>query len=314
MDGNNGGLPPTTTTGAAPDAPAPADVLLTPDFLRKLEHLSLALSRVFAGRLHGERRSTNRGASVEFADFRNYALGDDLRYVDWNVAARLDKLFLKMFVEEEDLHVHLLLDTSRSMAFGTPRKLLVAQRIVAALGYIALCNYDRVSVTALTDRLAARLPAVHGRPQAFRLFEWLQGLQAEGQTDFSRVLHDYALLARRPGLLIIVSDFMTPGVEEGLRALVGRRFAVTLLQVLAPEEITPNFLGDLRLIDAETGEAREITVTAGLLHRYQQRLEAHRAFLEGLGTRYGVNVLRTVTTEPFEQLILRYLKERRVVQ
>lgn len=200
------------------------------------------------------------------------------------------------------------------MGFGTPGKLLAAQRICAALGYIALCNFDRVSVTAISARLGVRLRDICGKGNAFTLFSWLKGLQAEGTTNFARTLNEYAMLARRPGLIIIVSDFLAPGIEEGVRALVGRKFSPTLLQVLAPEEVMPSFTGDLRLEDAETGETREVTITSGLLARYQQRLQAHRDFLEGLGNRYGVNNVGTITSEPFEQLVLRYLKVRRVLR
>lgn len=291
-----------------------SEELLTPDFLRKLEQLSLVVTRTFAGNMHGERRSTRRGISVEFADFRNYTHGDDLRYVDWNVYARLEKLFLKLFVEEEDLHVHLIIDTSRSMGFGTPGKLLAAQRICAALGYIALCNYDRVSVTAINERLGVRLRDIRGKGNAFTLFSWLKSLRPDGATNVARSLTDYTLLARKPGLVIVVSDFLAPGVDDGVRALVGRHFAPTFIQVLSPEEVAPPFTGDLRLVDAETGEAREITITSGLLNRYQQRLQAHRDLLEGLGNRYGVNYVSTVTSEPFDQLVLRYLKARRVLE
>ncbi|MHB9023999.1 MAG: DUF58 domain-containing protein [Armatimonadota bacterium] len=304
---------------AATQPPLPPDTddggeLLTPDFLRKLEQLSLVLNRTFAGRLHGERRSTRRGASVEFADFRNYVHGDALRRVDWNAYARLEKLFLKLFLEEEDLHVHVLIDTSRSMGFGAPNKLRAAKRIAAALGYIALCNFDRLSVTAVAERPGARMANLRGKGQASTLFSWLDGLRADGASDFERLLKEYALLARTPGLLILISDFLAPGLAEGLTAVVGRRFAVHLLQILSPEEIDPALTGDLRLVDAENGDAREITVTAGVLRRYQRRLEAHQQSLRDLSNRFGVNYLQTVTSEPFEELILRYMKERRVVE
>ena len=291
-----------------------AEELLTPEFLRKLERLSLVVSRAFAGRMHGERRSTRRGASVEFADFRHYTPGDDLRAVDWSVYARLEKLFLKLFVAEEDLHIHLLLDTSRSMGFGTPGKLLAAQRLCAALGYIALSDLDRLAVTAVTDRLGARLPSIRGKSQALQLFSWLRARQADGATDFSCSLAEYALLARRPGPVIIISDFLAPGIEEGLRALVGRHFSPALVRVVAPDEINPPFAGDLRLVDAETGETREITVTTGVLARYRQRMQAHRDMLEGLCARYGVTYLEMLTDAPFDQLVLQYLRVRRVVQ
>lgn len=300
---------------AAPVLPAPAqEPLLTPDFLRKLEQLTLALTRTFAGHLHGERRSTRRGASVEFADFRNYAPGDDLRYMDWNVYARLEKLFLKLYLEEEDLHLHLLLDSSTSMAYGAPRKSLAAARLCAALAYIALCRYDRVSINAIASGITARLPDLRGRQRAFDAFTWLQALPAAGETDFARACREFALRVRRPGLVVLVSDFFGPGLEEGVRTLVGRKFAVTLMQVLAPEEITPTLTGDLRLVDAETGEAREVTISTGLLAQYTKRLDAHYATLQQMGNRYGVPVMRFRTDEPFEDFVLKYLKARGVVQ
>ena len=299
---------------AEPAPGADAEELLTPEFLRRLERLSLAVSRAFPGRLHGERRSTRRGASVEFADFRNYAHGDDLRAVDWNIYARLEKLFLKLFVAEEDLAVHLLLDTSRSMGFGTPGKLLAAQRLAAALGYLALNDLDRLSVAAITDHVGARLAGVRGAGSAATLFSWLRGLRADGATDFTRALREYHTLARQPGLLVLISDFLAPGIEDGLRALVGRRFSLVLVRVVAPEERDPPFAGDLRLVDAETGAVREITVTAGVLSRYKQRLREHRQRLEGFCMRYGVNYVEMATDEPFDQLVLRYLRARRVVE
>src|SRR3954471_10875048 len=152
----------------------PASSLLEPEFLRKLEALSIVSKKVFSGQLKGERRSSRRGTSVEFADFRNYTLGDDLRYVDWNTFARLEKLFLKLFVEEEDLHVYMLVDASRSMAYGSPAKFDYARRIAAALGYIGLSNFDRVGATVFTDRMLHHLPPVRGKQQVFSYFDFLE--------------------------------------------------------------------------------------------------------------------------------------------
>jgi uncharacterized protein (DUF58 family) len=296
-------------------AESPAEEsLLSPAFVRKLDGLSLALARVMAGRQHGERRSPRRGSSIEFADYRTYTHGDDLRRLDWNVYARLEKLFLKLYVEEEDLHVHLLLDASASMGFGTPQKLLAARRICAALGYLTLANYECLSVTALTEKPGTPLRRVRGRGHVATLFTWLQGLQAGGGVQLATALKSYALSAGTPGLVIIVSDFLMDGLEEGVRALVGRNFAPVLIPVLAPEEVHPSLLGDIRLVDAETGEAREISLTTGVLARYQQRLEAHRRLLEGLGNRYGFPVVHTVSDEPFDRLILRYLRQKGVIE
>ena len=149
----------------------PAPALLDPDFLRRLEQLTLISKRIFLGRLKGERRSSRRGASVEFADYRNYTTGDDLRYVDWNTYARLEKLFLKLFIEEEDLHVYLLLDTSESMLYGQPSKLDYARRVAAALGYIGLSSFERVGVTVFGDGVQSHLAPVRGRTQVLRFFE-----------------------------------------------------------------------------------------------------------------------------------------------
>src|SRR2546427_1923224 len=147
-----------------------ADAILDPTFLKKLERLSLVTRRPFAGQMKGEKRSVKRGTSVEFADYREYILGDDLRYVDWNTAARLEKLFVKLFIEEEDLYLALLIDTSKSMDFGNPKKLHYAARVAAALGYIGLSNYDCVSITAVAGNLVDSLPTTRGKEGVVPLF------------------------------------------------------------------------------------------------------------------------------------------------
>ncbi len=185
--------------------------LLTPDFLRKIERLSLVAKRVFPGQLRGERRSTKRGSSVEFADYRNYAVGDDFRRVDWNVYARLEKLFLKLFVEEEDLHVYVLIDASRSMEFGDPSKLLYAKRVAAALSYIALGNLDRVGLAALSDGMASILTPKRGKQSAFGVFEWLKSVKPSGATQLAQSIRDFSLRTSRPGLAIVISDFFEKG-------------------------------------------------------------------------------------------------------
>src|ERR1051326_8121871 len=151
--------------------------ILDAAFLKKLERLSLVTKRPFAGQMKGEKRSVKRGSSIEFADYREYALGDDLRYVDWNTVARLDKMFLKLFVEEEDLYLALLLDTSQSMDFGDPKKLHYAIRLAAALGYIGLSNYDRVSVQTYSAALGNPLPTQRGWGGVLPFFHYLERIQ-----------------------------------------------------------------------------------------------------------------------------------------
>jgi len=160
------------------------DQLLSPDFMARLDQLALVSRKILLGRMRGERLSKRRGQSVEFADFRNYVSGDDLRFLDWNIYARLEKLFIKLFLEEEDLHVSLLIDTSKSMDWGSPNKALYAQRIAAAMAYIGLVNYDRVSVYTYRDGLNGELTGVRGRRLMFKVIEFLTRIECDGPGDF----------------------------------------------------------------------------------------------------------------------------------
>jgi uncharacterized protein (DUF58 family) len=284
--------------------------LLTPDFLRKVERLSLVAKRLFPGQMRGERRSTKRGASVEFADYRNYTTGDDFRRVDWNVYARLEKLFLKLFVEEEDLHVYILVDASESMGFGSPSKLLYAKRIAAALSYIGLANLDRVGLAALAGPGAETLTPKRGKQSAFGVFQYLKSISASGETVLASSLRDFSLRTSRPGMAIVISDFFDPDYQKGLSALLSRNFELTILHILDQEEVTPTLVGDLLLVDSETGEKREVTITQTLLRRYQQRLAEFCGDVESFCTRCGCNYVRVINSSPFEDLILNYLRQR----
>jgi uncharacterized protein (DUF58 family) len=288
--------------------------LLSPDFLRKLEQLSLVAKRVFPGRTRGERRSSKRGASVEFADYRNYTTGDDFRRVDWNVYARLEKLFLKLFVEEEDLHVYVLIDASKSMTFGEPSKLLYAKRAAAALGYIALSNLDRVGLAELSEGKSNTLTPKRGKGNAFPVFEWLKSIEGDGETDLSSSLKEFALKTRHSGIAIIISDFFDPDYEKGIFALLSRKFEVSLIHVLDDEEMRPSLVGDLKLIDSENGADRDISITPALLRRYEKAVSDFCAGIEGFCSRYGVNYVRATVSDGFEDLILSYLRRRGMVR
>jgi uncharacterized protein (DUF58 family) len=287
--------------------------LLEPDFLRKLEQLSIVSKRAFSGQLKGEKRSTKRGTSIEFADYRDYSHGDDLRRIDWNTYARLDRLFLKLFMEEEDLHVYLLLDASRSMDFGSPKKLDYGRRVAAALGYVGLSNYDRVGAAIFGARLQGRLAPVRGRGQSFSLFDFLQKAEPEGETSFARSLKEYALKTRRPGVAVVISDFFNSDYEEGLKSLLARRFQITLVHVMDDAELRPDLLGDLKLVDSETGEEREISVSPGLLREYQASVDRFCGGLHGFCSRYGMDYIRATTSMPFEDLVLKYLRRTGLV-
>jgi uncharacterized protein (DUF58 family) len=292
-----------------------ASTYLDPKFLKKLESLSLASKRIFAGQTQGERRSPKRGSSVEFADFREYSLGDDLRYVDWKAYGRLEKLFLKLFVEEEDLNLHLLLDTSRSMEFGEPlSKAAYAQRVAAALGYIALSDYDRVSVAGFSSALGAVMPPARGKPGVAPFFRFLQQQTVGGGTRFGEALTQYAARARGNGIAVILSDFFDAGYVPGIQALLARRFQVVLIHILDPEEVNPSLAGDLRLIDSETGDTRDVSLSPYLLGQYQKELTRFCGDLQTLAGRYGMDYVRAVTDVPFEDVILKFLRTQSVLR
>lgn len=291
------------------------DALLAPDFLARLEQLELVSRKIFRGKMKGERLSKRKGQSVEFADYRNYVVGDDLRFLDWNLYARLDKLFLRLYQEEEDLHVYLLIDNSLSMDFGTPSKLRFATQVAAALGFVGLVNMDRVVVEAFNDRPAQSLPAQRGRKSLWRLLEFLGKLEPAGPSDLTKAMKAFSMRCAGNGVVILLSDFMDKnGYEDALRYLIARRLDIYVLQVLAPEEVNPNVAGDLKLVDVEDGDAAEITVSRPLLERYQKNLDAFRGGLHDFCTRRGIACIQVTSDTPFEGLVLNYLRRRGLVR
>ncbi len=210
--------------------------LLDPAFVARLERLEIVSKKIFQGKVRGERRSKRRGESVEFADHRNYVVGDDLRFLDWNIYARLDRLFLKVFLEEEDLHVNVLFDSSASMDWGKPSKTRYARQVAAALGYIGLANNDRVSLYAFADGLKYELAGMRSKRMAAKTFEFLTNVECGGASDLTRACKQFAMRHAQPGILLVVSDFLDKGgYETGLRMLLGRRFDIYCIQVLAPD-------------------------------------------------------------------------------
>ena len=283
--------------------------LLSTDFLTQLERLTLLSRRSFRGRVKGERRSPRKGISVEFSDYRQYGVGDDLRYVDWNVYARLDRLYLKLFVDEEDLCLHLLVDASASMGFGEPSKLGYSARLAGALGFVGLVGLERVGVGVVRDRMAEGFPPARGRSQAIPLMDFLGRLRAGGLTSLNDGLAAYALRAREAGLAVLVSDLMDPGgYERGLKALLERRFDVHVVHVLSGEEMNPSFGGDLRLLDAETDEERDLTLDGEALRGYHERLRAFLDRAEQFCRTNEISYHRVVTETPVEEFMLRQLK------
>jgi uncharacterized protein (DUF58 family) len=294
--------------------------LLSADLLRRLEQFQLLAQRRAKSAAKGERRSRARGQSVEFADHRNYVAGDDFRYLDWNLYGRLDRLFLKLYEEERELPVRVFLDASESMNFGTPRKIDFAKQIAAAIGYVALCGFDRVSVNVFPDApeqavFRGALRAVRGRKSSLPFFQNLNQVQPKGTADFNHALRRGALEARQAGVAIVLSDFLDPaGYESGLTALVGRGFSVNAVQILAPEEMNPDTYGDLKLIDSETGTVQEVTFGKYRLATYQQTVRNYCQRLKEYCQSRGISFFTTTSDASLEKLLLKQLREAEVWQ
>ncbi len=285
--------------------------LLTPEFMRRLEQLELTSRRILQGRMKGERRSKRRGSSVEFADHREYVMGDDLRFIDWNVMIRLDRLFIKLFEEEEDLHFHVLVDNSLSMDFGSPTKLHYAKQIAAALCFVGAMNLDRVHVSAFGSDLTASIPGQRGRRGFMQILNFLNKIEPDKHSDLNRSLKSFAM--KHPGrkVVVVISDFMMKGgYETGLRYLVSGQMDPYAIQVLCQEEIEPEITGDLALIDCEDDDLAEVTISAPLLARYKKTLAGFQQQLREFCTKRGIIFAATSNQTPFERLILAYLRER----
>ncbi len=287
-------------------------VLFDREFLRKLESLAFIARRLYRGGSRGAHMSVRRGTSLDFADFRSYQPGDDFRTIDWGIYGRLDKLVVRLYAEEEDLTVHLLLDASNSMSFGTPPKIDYARRLAAALGYVGIRSLDRVGVTTFAAGLSGALAPRRGRTQLFHLLEHMSSLVPGGRTDIARCLEDYARRSRNPGLAIVISDLLDDsldGYRRGLQALLFHDFEVVLVHVLDQEEISPLDQGALRLTDMETGQVLPLNVDRQLLAAYRARVAGFLSEVESFCMKNRVEYLRVATVVPFEDAVLRYLRQ-----
>lgn len=292
------------------------EALLSPEFLAKLEQLELVSRKILIGRFKGERLTKRKGSSVEFADHRHYVVGDDLRFLDWNLYARLDKLFVKLFLEEEDLHLHLIIDNSASMDYGSPTKLHYAKQVAAALGFVGLINLDRVALHVINRDLTATLSPLRGRRSLWRMTEFLERITpATGPGNLRAALRTFTLRNSSKGIAVVLSDFMDKdGFEEPLRYLVARQMDVYAIQIMAQEELEPELTGDLQLLDVEDNDIAEVTVSAALLRRYKENVAAFRGALQAFCSQRGIASIFTSNQQPFDRLVLSYLRQRGLVR
>jgi uncharacterized protein (DUF58 family) len=281
--------------------------------LRRLERLQVVSNRTHGASSHGGRRSKQRGTSVEFADYREYTRGDDLRQIDWNVYGRSERLFVKLREDEESLTVHLLVDTSRSMDYGRHNKLQYARRVAAALGYAALCSQDRVEAAAFSERITSHMPPLRSKGQTGRLFNFLADLRPTAGTDLNAALRAYSAMHRRSGLVVLISDLMSPGGLEGLAGLLDRGFEAVLLHTLDPLETDPDPAGEVELYDRENGERLRLSLDAATVEAYRRRLAAWIAETEAFCAKRLIRYLTVSTALPLDELIFRQLRARRIV-
>lgn len=321
--------------GSSSERPRALADLLGPDLCDRLDRLDLLSRRVFGGKLPGERRSKARGQSVEFDDYREYTGGDDLRHIDWNVMARLDRVMVKLFREDKDLSLHLAIDTSPSMLAGearpghgthaSPTKLVCSLRVAMALAYLGLVNRNRVSVSTFGGALS-RLAPLRGRGGIARIADFLIEASAPvpsggGRSGFFEAMRRLSTSGR--GVLVVISDFlMDEDLRRGLNAISGgsrrgRAFEATCLQVLAPGELDPASLpelrGDVRLTDAESGQALDLTISAPVARTFERGLRDHVESIRALCAARGIGHLLVPCETDVAELMLSTLRRRGVI-
>ncbi len=289
--------------------PGPQQDLFDDEFQRKLEMLALVSRRVFAGRMRAERRTKKKGSGVEFADHRKYVEGDDFRYVDWNVYQRFGKLLVRLYEEEEDLSIYLIVDCSSSMGFGDGRKFDHARRLCAALAYVGLANLDRVTIVGVSDGQLVRMAPTRGKGRIFKVLNFLRELDASGTTELRETLRMFVAQHKRRGLAVLISDLYDPGgFEGGINMLRFNKFEPFVLHIVDAREARPTLKGDVRIYDCETGEERELTVTANMLDKLGQAWEQYAESIERFCASRQVPYFAASVDVPFEELILQVFR------
>jgi len=278
---------------------ATSEELFDAAFLSRLESLSLLARKIQRGRQRAERRGVQRGASIEFAEYRPFVNGDDFRYIDWNAFARWRTLVMKLFIEEEDLHVHLLLDCSASMLWGAPVKFDYARKIIAGLSYMALSNLDRASISLLGGASPTNWPSGRGKHRFLQILRYLEAC-ATAARPVKLEDETLAWTATRPrrGLVVWVSDFWGSNPEDAFKALDRLRHArheVAIIQVRDPAEAEAGAPGEYELEDCETGEIRRVIVSPQMAREYRERFEQYLAGLTAYTRRHQIPLLAADT-------------------
>jgi len=284
-------------------------------FLKQLEKLKIVTKKGVKGPERGEHKSWRSGEGLEFLDYRKYQPGDDLRYVDWSVYGRLDKLFIKLFHAEENQTIHLLLDTSRSMGSGNPPKDISAKKIAAAVGYIGLANFDKITLMAFSDKIVEMRSPVRGKRKYPEVLNFLLSVVPDANTDVNACLSEYASICKYPGIALVISDlFDSKGYQDGLKALTYRNFDIHLIQVLDHEEIFWSQTGTFVLRDVETGEKKVTFLDKRLLELYRKRVNSFLSDIHNFCSNYGIHHYLYDTGVPFEDFLIDYLTKGAILR
>lgn len=284
------------------------ETLLDEAFLRRLETLKFLAQKDAQGRLSGIHKSIRSGSSMEFMDYRKYQPGDDIRYVDWHVFGRSDRLFIKLFHAEKELTLHILIDTSASMQKGKPAKLFYAKKIAAALSYLGLAGQDQVGLCAFNESLGPVRSPKQGKDVYLSIVDYLAGLQPSGETLFNQVLETFAASGHKPGVAVVISDLLLPGgFEEGLKALVYSKFKTSIIQVLDPDELNPTLKGRYTFKEVETGREKSFEATRGMKKAYVKRMQAYLSGIRAFCKKVGIDYHLAETSMDFENFFLDYL-------
>lgn len=289
------------------------DVLLDPRLLKKLEQLELVIRGRYYGLVSGRRRTPRAGMSLEFAEYKEYHPGDDLRYVDWNLYGRLGKLFIKVFTREEDVPIYLFVDVSRSMEIGG--KLKTAVQLAGALAYLALKDLNRVGIFPFAADLEQGVPPRGGHRQIFEIFRFLRDIKPAGETSINTSLRRFVRVRRESGLAVLLSDMLSEdGFEEGLAQLLYHRYEPVVIHLLAPEDLEPSWQGELRLEDVERHRELPLYVDPEALARYSQALRDYRQRLETFCRAHDLRYVLLSSGEPLEELVFHALREGAILR
>ena len=284
-----------------------------PGFLQTLEALNLLARRTLVGDDRAERLTPRKGASLEFADYRRYTPGDEIRYIDWNVYARHGNLFVKEFTAEENVHVSILLDTSKSMEFGG--KFQAAKELAAALGYIGLSNYDTLSLFTFGNEVRPVKKFLRGKGRVFELLGAVEALETEGETDMKKAFGPSLPRLRGRSLVLLITDFYDlAGYSDGIRELLSQRFGVHLIHMVSREEVAPKARGRFSLLDLETGKTKDATILPRTLEAYTRRFKAFCAEVEEFGRTHELAYARVLAEDTLEHRVVEILRAGGIVE